>query len=297
MSTGTIPGAGASPTHPLSGGNVPPLDIETAETRVDNWLQATYDAGHPLVQAWAVVRRHLEAARLAAEDQPLQSAFTFDKGLEAARAGVHELTAGFDDVPFDGCPDAWMEKPLAKIRWYEDGGDRNTGIPAANGWMLDTDQKGTVLQDLVDAAAEAGQQAKPVGIQEVWTRSSGPVLDGPPSRSGVPFARITRFQSFAGQRRQGWALAADQTGTMIEPLLLDEKARSDALPSPQQLLADIATPNWLSRALRSSLDRDPVKAANEATVLARVLCRRADETLAAAQPAAAAGAGICGSSF
>lgn len=292
--------AGASPANAHEGAAL--LDPQTAETRVNNWLQATFAAGHPLMQAWATVRQRLEAGRLAAEDRPLQSAFTFDQGLQAARAGVHELSAGFDNIPFEGCPDAWTEKPLARIRWYEDGGDLHAGIQAASGWMLAADQEGTVLQELAKAAAAPGHQPAPAGFQNVWTRSGGPVLDGPPPRWGVPFARITPFQSTSGPCREGWALAADQTGTMIEPLL-DQKAGSEALPSPQQLLDDPATPNWLLRALRSSMDRDPVKAANEATVLAQVLCRRADETLAAAFSTAAVssrtakGAGECSSSF
>ena len=52
-------------------------------------------------------------------------------------------------------------------------------------------------------------------------------------------------------------------------------------PTSIEVLHDPSTPSWLSRALTEALERDPVKAANEAEVLATVLRRRADELLAA----------------
>ena len=52
-------------------------------------------------------------------------------------------------------------------------------------------------------------------------------------------------------------------------------------PTTIEVLHDPSTPYWLSRALTDALERDPVKAANEAEVLAAVLRRRADELLRA----------------
>ncbi len=265
------------------------LTLVAAERRLDKYLLETFSDTHPMMQAWAVIRQQLEAQRLSAEDESLAAAFTFDKGLIAARQGVQELAAAFDDAPFEGCPDSWLEKPIARIRWHEDGGDRGAGIAPVGGWVLAGDQRGTVLWDLLASGQATAVQAGSA-VQDVWTRSGQPVLEGPPSRWGVPFARITRFQSSSGTPSEGWALAADQRGTMIEPLLVDLADRHDA-PSPEQLLADLATPGWLAAALRSALDRDPVKAANEADVLSRVLSKRADDTLAAAQRALAAQAG------
>jgi hypothetical protein len=46
-----------------------------------------------------------------------------------------------------------------------------------------------------------------------------------------------------------------------------------------QVLADPAASFWLKDALRSSLVRDPVDAANDAEVLARLLNRRCQEIL------------------
>jgi len=115
------------------------------------------------------------------------------------------------------------------------------------------------------------------GVHAVWTRAGGPVLDLPVTRWGIPFARITTMHSPGAPVR--WALAADQSATMIEPLMLD--AKNPDVPTAEELLSDPATPSWVNRALRSALDRDPVKAAAEAEVMARSLARRADAVLRA----------------
>jgi hypothetical protein len=115
------------------------------------------------------------------------------------------------------------------------------------------------------------------GVHSVWTRCGGPALDLPVLRWGIPFARITAMQTPGEPVR--WALAADQSNTMIEPMLLNEQRSRQLERTAEELLADPATPNWVVRALRSALDRDPVKAAGEAEVMARVLARRADQVL------------------
>ena len=46
------------------------------------------------------------------------------------------------------------------------------------------------------------------------------------------------------------------------------------LPEIEEVLADPAASFWLRAALRSALARDPVDAANDAEVLARLLDRR-----------------------
>jgi 3'-phosphoadenosine 5'-phosphosulfate (PAPS) 3'-phosphatase len=53
--------------------------------------------------------------------------------------------------------------------------------------------------------------------------------------------------------------------------------RDDDGPSVEQVLADPAASSWIKQALESALPRDPVDAANDAEVLARLLdsrCRR-----------------------
>jgi hypothetical protein len=49
---------------------------------------------------------------------------------------------------------------------------------------------------------------------------------------------------------------------------------ADHLPPIEQILGDRAASFWLKAALRSALSRDPVDAANDADVLARLLERR-----------------------
>ena len=71
-----------------------------------------------------------------------------DQGMSDARAGVQEVSAGFGDLPFDGCPDSWGEKPFARIVWYYDSGDASVGEPSQAGWTLAGDQAGTVVAEL-----------------------------------------------------------------------------------------------------------------------------------------------------
>jgi hypothetical protein len=51
------------------------------------------------------------------------------------------------------------------------------------------------------------------------------------------------------------------------------------LPSIDEILADPAASFWLKRALRSALCRDPVDAACDSEILARLLGRRCDALL------------------
>ena len=48
----------------------------------------------------------------------------------------------------------------------------------------------------------------------------------------------------------------------------------DDLPQLEEVLQDPAASFWLKRALQSALSRDPVDAANDAAVLARLLDAR-----------------------
>jgi hypothetical protein len=55
--------------------------------------------------------------------------------------------------------------------------------------------------------------------------------------------------------------------------------RQPDLPTIEQVLADPAASNWLKAALCSALSRDPVDAANDAEVLAKLLDRRCRQIL------------------
>ncbi|EEG08197.1 hypothetical protein [Pseudogulbenkiania ferrooxidans] len=78
----------------------------------------------------------------------------FERGLEAARDGVQELWAGFDDLAFEGQPEEWSEKLFARIAYYHDSGDPSVGIPARSGWSLADDQSGTVITELATLAVQ-----------------------------------------------------------------------------------------------------------------------------------------------
>jgi hypothetical protein len=55
---------------------------------------------------------------------------------------------------------------------------------------------------------------------------------------------------------------------------MNEPFETSDLPEIDEVLADPAASYWLKDALRSALPRDPVDAANDSDVLARLLERR-----------------------
>jgi hypothetical protein len=60
---------------------------------------------------------------------------------------------------------------------------------------------------------------------------------------------------------------------------MSEPNNTEEVPSIVELLFDPTSSVWLKLALRSALCRDPVDAANDSQVLARVLARRCDDIL------------------
>ena len=76
------------------------------------------------------------------------------KGYDSALKGIHEVSAGFDDIPFEGCPDEWVEKPFARITWFYEGGDASVGQAPIFGWTLAPDQSGTVVADLASSGSQ-----------------------------------------------------------------------------------------------------------------------------------------------
>jgi hypothetical protein len=55
---------------------------------------------------------------------------------------------------------------------------------------------------------------------------------------------------------------------------MNEPFEARDLPEIEEVLADPAASYWLQAALRSALTRDPVDAANDSEILARLLERR-----------------------
>lgn len=60
---------------------------------------------------------------------------------------------------------------------------------------------------------------------------------------------------------------------------MSDDAKDGNLPTIDEILDDPAASFWLKAALRSARSRDPVDAANDADVLARVLERRCRNVL------------------
>jgi len=60
---------------------------------------------------------------------------------------------------------------------------------------------------------------------------------------------------------------------------MGEGLRAGDLPSMDEVLADPAASVWLKTALRSALCRDPVDAAHDSEILARLLEARCDHFL------------------
>lgn len=65
-------------------------------------------------------------------------------------------------------------------------------------------------------------------------------------------------------------------------------APNEADPGPEDIMHDPAASFWIKQAPRSALDRDPVDAATDAKVLARVLEARMQRLLRGSLPSEAA---------
>lgn len=59
-----------------------------------------------------------------------------------------------------------------------------------------------------------------------------------------------------------------------------DQAKVNEIPKINEVLSDPTTSLWLKAALRSALYRDPVDAANDSEILARLLERRCTQILA-----------------
>lgn len=90
-----------------------------------------------------------------------------------------------------------------------------------------------------------------------------------------PFARIRWLHLNADDHAKAdhigtWALGAYQDGTVLAELVERYGADFGGAPSAADILADLAGSQWIQDALQGALQRDPVDAANDAAVLARV---------------------------
>jgi len=63
---------------------------------------------------------------------------------------------------------------------------------------------------------------------------------------------------------------------------MNEPFEANDLPEADEVLADSSASSWLKAALRWALSRDPVDAANDSEILARLLERRCRKILESA---------------
>ena len=103
---------------------------------------------------WLSMARKADAATQERDQAMLLVDDAREQGAHAARSGVQLVSAGFDDLPFEGCPEAWGEKPFARIAWFAEAGDPSVGESSRSGWTLAPDQAGTVVGDLVAISAD-----------------------------------------------------------------------------------------------------------------------------------------------
>lgn len=66
---------------------------------------------------------------------------------------------------------------------------------------------------------------------------------------------------------------------MVRVMASEFSNRRGDLPPIEQVLADPAASDWLKAALRSALSRDPVDAANDSEILAKLLDRWCSQLL------------------
>ncbi|AFU88280.1 hypothetical protein CcrColossus_gp410 [Caulobacter phage CcrColossus] len=97
------------------------------------------------------VRREIA---LDAEGQEIERLWTdalrTDIVVQEALGSIKQVHGPVDDMP--DWPDAWeSDKPFANVGMQFDGGDASVGIPDWSGLCLSTDQKGTVLGDILAA--------------------------------------------------------------------------------------------------------------------------------------------------
>lgn len=195
----------------------PCTTLAAALAQMENAILATgCGTATALATVWndlkARVHGTLETVDAERADRLNAQSMAFDQGIETAHAGVSEVAAGFDDLPFDGCPPSWGAKPFARICWFQDSGDRSVGIPPLSGWTLAADQTGTVVAELADLALE--EEDLPTPAQVLADRSASrwllaAIRDGL-DRDPVDVANDARILAGVFRRRADSVLSAAQ---------------------------------------------------------------------------------------
>lgn len=80
----------------------------------------------------------------------IEAGYSHDAGIDAAHRGVQDVMQ-----PEDSALDFFLgdgEKPVCRIKWFNDPGDMDVGMYPRCGWVLDDDQAGTELETLLEKA-------------------------------------------------------------------------------------------------------------------------------------------------
>lgn len=107
-----------------------------------------------LAEAEAKVERMREEVERAQEDKAIAEGLAHDNGLYDARNGVQEVFTDPEAEP-ESCGFIAFDKPLCRIKWYEDSGDPDVGIQGVSFWCLDENQAGTALEYMGGAVKAA----------------------------------------------------------------------------------------------------------------------------------------------
>jgi hypothetical protein len=183
---------------------------------------------------------------------------TSDSGIPAGESTTDAARAALDAYFNSSGADPALKSHPAR-------GPRFSGEPD---WGQSLDAARNSVQDLVAGFGEP------------------PFDDCPVEWLGRPFARIRWLDADGtggAQVTATWVFDFDQRGTVLIELV--ERYGSDfaAVPSPADILADLSGSIWLQNAMREALARDPVDAANDAAVLARILAQRVQDVVSAAR--------------
>ncbi|UTU09617.1 hypothetical protein CcrBL47_gp331 [Caulobacter phage BL47] len=88
-------------------------------------------------------------------DQAMEASYRTDAAVESALRNITEVLPPVSEFP--GIPDSWYEKPVCKVEWASEDGDPSVGIPGWHGLVLQPDQSGTILGEiLADLAQDLG---------------------------------------------------------------------------------------------------------------------------------------------
>ncbi|AXQ68956.1 hypothetical protein HOU00_gp169 [Caulobacter phage CcrPW] len=138
--------------------------IEAGNAEVEAKLGVIYEFNHEETHGMTVedteggcvlimvaVRREITIDPEAQEIERLWTdALRTDIAVQEALGSIKQIHGPVDDMP--DWPDAWeSDKPFANVGMEFDGGDASVGIPDWSGLCLSTDQKGTVLGEILAA--------------------------------------------------------------------------------------------------------------------------------------------------